>query len=173
MDQVHSNIVQVEFFQVNVRAHSWGALMEDIKRRRADDAQLKITLRFFDEKNQLTSYVLKLKRLERWKQNLENQVVTTTGWRQEIANSLHHLLLGWIQYIKEECIILAAQQLHEVAEASGQIAIEQWDRSFRLLQRNEIYETLTAIEKAKGAWVFVFEPNHLLSDQNVTVSYVM
>ncbi|MBY0472884.1 hypothetical protein K2Q00_01185 [Patescibacteria group bacterium] len=147
--------------------------MADTHSRNADGAALKFTLRFFDSMGEVTAMSLRLHRLERWKKRLEICVAAKTGWRQGVADSLHQTVSRWIEQVKESCVTCAIDQLHLAIDRHDEIAVEQPDRSFRPLRGDETYETLTSVEKSKGAWIFIFSPNNLTGNLNESVSYVM
>lgn len=168
-----SNIVQIEFFQANVRANSLESLMADAFSRNADGAALKLTLRFFDSLGEVTALAAKIQSMEKWTRRLEICIAAKTGWRQAFANSLHQTNARFTSELKRRCVACAADQLRFAIDSSAEVAIEEADHSFRLLSGNEVYETLTRAGKARGAWIFIFKPNDLMAKRNESVAYVM
>ena len=64
--------------------------------------------------------------------------------------------------------------LTAVAGTSRIIGMESFDRSFRPIRDNEIYELLQAASRATSLWLFIFKPNpDMFGDKQESLAHIM
>jgi len=168
-----ANIVQAEFFLVDVRGHSLERLAEECRERSQDGAPRKCTVRFSDN-----GLVTNFAKLLNWMKTVRNRQVEK-GWSDldpprnlfdYLVWRCSGLLDDWLSGHK---VAIVAGQLKRAIRARQMIAVETDDRHFREAGRDELHEILEAARKGSDVWLFVFKQNHLLADKNDMVARAM
>lgn len=161
-----ANIVQVEFFHVGKKCKSLEELAADCQERVDIGSPIKTVVRFNDECGNFTAMALKGKKLEsRTRQLLKDFNLARRMRRWFLASQMQRLMRKQIA-LHEEAQVLVQKELRRIVRSSRSLAIERSNRSFRPLHSGEAHELMESIVAATGMWLFVFEPNSLLSDEN-------
>jgi hypothetical protein len=179
-----ANIVQAEFFHVGGGHSSLKDVIDDCKERIADGLDLvmqggearsdiKTVVRFYDVGGVLTRLAQQAEVLKKRNRICMDSFVNATGLRRWWLDRQSRRFAGKILRLKDDVRTHTAVQLREVVQASLDVAVERGDHSFRLMRREESHEITIAAERAKSVWLFVFQPNDLLSDKNVMIANAM
>jgi hypothetical protein len=163
------NIVQAEFFHVGSMDFSLELLGAECEDRMTDGSPLNTTVRFFDEGGFVTEFVQLYQADAQLPWKLLSQYKKASRWRRLM---LAHLFYATItkRMTPEERLLRAQEFFFTIAETSRVIAVERPDHSFRPIEDNEFYDVKTAISRAAGASLFVFEPNELCADSNKIIA---
>ena len=165
------NLVQAEFFLANGKADALGVVVRDVSKRRAEGWKVRLSVRFLDERNRITPLVREYAKayLDREKH------LTSFGGR-------------WMNKVFKEDILFCASTMHRLREGALQIACEELagaaktgyvaieDATFtplRIAKPGELHELLESARQACGVWLFVFEPNDLLSEKNKGIAHMI
>jgi hypothetical protein len=179
------NIVQAEFFHVGGGdTPSLEALFDECRERVKEGLELvlqgvesrpriKTVVRFFDESGKLTRHALKAERLHKKDRQTLQAFIHAKGLRRWWLNRQSRRLAGQSLALKKEARLLAAEQLRFAIRKSREVAIERSDHSFRHARKDEVHELAESAQNSTGVWLFVFRPNHLLSDTNTSVACAM
>jgi hypothetical protein len=175
------NLVQVEFFHVQ------GETLEDVfsqcAEKVADGLELvlqglsasngiKTVVRFFDD-GPMTEFVQLSSTTEKRKEELIALYQQTRGLRRVLTRiQLRTVILSRNMQTKRR-VGIAAYWLQQAIEKRSPIAIEIEEHRFREARPDELHELYESAKAAKNAWIFVFEPNQLLSDKNKYITYIM
>lgn len=167
------NIIQAEFFHVGRGAESLDQVIGECAERVLDGSPIKTGVRFYDTQGDLTSKILKYASLDNWCGELEKKIPDASGlWRAVLVRAHRHYFKKYLK-VKKSFLLLAIERVKMAALTSEEIALEQFDHSFKEMPSDEMHEVLERIEKAKGVWIFLFKPNDLLSDTQASISAVM
>ena len=179
------NVVQAEYFLVNMGdSVSFDALMRDCAARAFDNlgpamkgarvgTGIKICVRFYDQAGSLTERVSKLESLDDRIEQTFTRFLESGGPR-----SLWSQFRCW-QLTRRKCAALVAlkdallEHLKDAVRTGLPVAIEATGHAFRPLERDESHETIEAVRKSHGLWVFVFKPNDLCADKNEIITSVL
>ncbi|HUO56461.1 MAG TPA: hypothetical protein VMU27_03445 [Candidatus Paceibacterota bacterium] len=179
------NIVQAEFFHVGGGdTPSLEALFDQCRERVKEGLELelrgvesrsriKTVVRFFDESGKLTKLAFKAERLHKKDNQVLQAFLKAKGLRRWWLNHQSRRLAGQTLALKEEARLLAAEHLRLAIRKSRDVAVEHSDHSFRLARKDETHELVESAYRSTGVWLFVFRPNHLLSDTNASVACAM
>lgn len=166
------NLVQVEFFHVVKRRVSLKSLYGEIKERLVDGGKIKTVVRFYDEGGELTRLARKTGVVDRKNDETVTLFPDATGLLLWILDIRSRWFARKSLELSKKRRRLAIKGLHRAAP-SGQVMVEQEDRSFRFVHKNEIQELLEASLSSSDAWIFVFEHNDLGADENAPVAHAM
>jgi hypothetical protein len=167
------NIVQAEFFLVNVRADSLDDMLADCAERKADDVPIKCVVRFYDN-----GTVTRFAKLLAWMKKKKDEHVKL-GWcySKPPRTLFDYLIWAWVDiagdWLNERKVSVVARQLKRATRARQTIAVESEGHRFREAHRDELHELTEAARAASDVWLFVFKPNHLLADKNEFVVHAM
>lgn len=180
-----SNLAQVEFFHVgrkcNPSAEEYAAATESLIEEMLASvntgarvsSRLKTVVRFYDYTNVLTSLALESKRLR--------DIDTIFSGEYKVASIPGQVLISrCIQDNAKVRLMLARATLRNAVielrnsiKVLREIAIEKSDHTFRSAQKDELHEIVEAATGSHAVWLFVFEPNDLLSLTNKSVASAM
>jgi hypothetical protein len=170
------NIIQAEFFHVGGEEEiftSVGDVMDEIEERQRDGSRIKTVVRFFDEDGTITDLALLINK-EETKDTLIRENFLSFGWfGRKMASIKLQKLSRKIFLMREMHKILIINKIRFAIKNLRQIAVEDRDHIFRMIEPNEKYELIVSIEASKSLWVFIFEPNHILAEVNEEVVNVM
>ncbi len=176
MDSTHPAVVQAEFFLTGQHT-TLGALCAKIGERLADDARIKITVRYFDHNGSTTHLAQKVQRLqERLDKLMLTMQLTTQAvywWQWMLLDVKVLWTILHLAATRKRTENLARASVEEAVLNSRDIAIEDTDCTFHRARRDEMHELIQTVRRATGVWVFVFKPNGLLADTNETLAYSM
>jgi hypothetical protein len=182
MNTKAKNILQLEFFNVNIESNSLDNVLQECSERIADGlestlmgmqvtAGIKTVIRVYDLDLTVTKYALEIKRLERESNNLYTKTRTTF-----IGKIVDYGRQSWnrkrIESLKTKIRTYVSTYVSQALHTRSDVAIERADRKFRNAKHSELYELDVAIQK-KNYWLFIFKPNDILSDKNESVVSVM
>lgn len=180
------NIIQAEFFHVGGEGiFSLEALLAECCERSVDDLELalrgmkdrssiKTVVRFSDVDGSVTAFAREFERISQLHEEAFSSFVEEDGFlRRAWLGFRSRRLVGKIIRLRKRGVRLAAQRLDAVARASGEIAVELLDHSFRPARDDEIHELCEAAHKAIHVWLFIFEPNNLFADENEQVAHAV
>lgn len=170
MNQNEQNIVQAEFFLT--KSDELSDVVKEVFERTMDGVPAIIVVRFRDINGSVTRFTRKLSLLAEASDENIKQSTASRGilrsyhlWRSRKITREHNALEG--QRAK-----VARQGFIQAIVARGEIMIEtRPERDFRPIAKNEIHETLEALNNARHAWIFVFPPNKLLDADGVKVRW--
>jgi|SRR3989338_1915953 len=167
------NIVQAEFFLVDIGDGTLEHLLRECADRRATGSAVKLTVRFFDEEWTLTSLALEMQRLEEeQRKNLESFM--QAGWFRRRFHSRRSQRLAGERLARWKFQRwMTVQQLSTAVRTSKPVAIEQSDHHFRLAREDELHELLESAERSGKVWLFIFAYNDLCADSNKFVASAM
>ena len=167
-----SNVVQAEYFHVGGEASSPLDVIRISAERAALDSRIKTTLRFTDPDGTIAGLATELTKLREDRE--------TIGKRMSGGGSF---FLTWMLRFDYSSIsrteALVYKKLRSVMMlklgadllTTTPVAIENPDRSFRLVRPDERHELLEAITAAKGdPWLFIFETDDLLASDAALVA---
>lgn len=172
MEKDRPNIVQVEFFLVNMRG-TLENLLTECQERTEDDARIKTVIRFFDKTGTATDFILCVSRIDKKLQKLRDTIAYSKVPWKTIQNMRTIRLMKKRAVLKEKSVQLAVGWIHSAIQNQQPVAIENPDYSFRSVEKNETHELIETTSKSTSVWLFVFEPNFLLSDTNTLIAAVM
>lgn len=182
----HGALVQAEFFNVgNTNSPTLERLLQECDERIAEGLPLallsknrtsiKTVVRFFDNSGEITELALRARGLENKYERILDLLFI--GGTSRLYAWWTHLRLDLLQRQKtaaERALHTRTRELlHAAIRQSRGIAVEKSDHHFRMLRDDERHELLESTTQEKPTWVFVFHPNHLLSDQNKLIVSVM
>jgi hypothetical protein len=182
-----SNIVQIEFFHVGENmTESLGDLFMEIGERVQENWPLAMTgeeanpgiktaLRFYENYNDLTMAAIEVERLKQHhdvilKQYQDSSVSKWQKWN--LRNQLRKLNRQWSTLRANTCEVARLSCVSALLSKQP-VATERADRSFRLARPEELHELQEMALKAKGIWLFIFEPNNLLASANKRIVSLM
>ncbi|MSR70822.1 hypothetical protein EXS62_02165 [Candidatus Kaiserbacteria bacterium] len=168
-----ANIVQAEFFHVDVRAASLNSMLSEVSERKADGSPIKTTVRFYDTHGFVTDFVSRAGVLRRQRIETAAAFAQAGFVRRWFLDRKSRRLAGKILEAKRYAKDLAAERVDKVINTGGKIAVECPDRSFRWARGEELYELCLATGKATGVLLFLFQPNDLLADKDSPVGCFM
>ncbi|MGH2506305.1 MAG: hypothetical protein ACREGH_01530 [Minisyncoccia bacterium] len=180
-----ANIVQAEFFHVGRGSTpSLEALLDECRERVKENLELvlqgvesrsgiKTVVRFFDESGKLTKLALKSEQLNKKDRQVLHDFINAKGLWRWWLNRQNRRLAGQSLVLKEKARLLGVEELRLAIRKSREVAVERPDHSFRLARKDESHELIESAQNSKGVWLFVFRPNNLLSDTNVSVVCAM
>lgn len=183
MDPTHPNIVQAEFFHIGGREdQSLEDMMREARERihvavseildgvppSISGSRIKTAVRFFDGDGSITRYIAASEKLEsRYDKLLVGFPEDTSNW-QGMWYRLRFIRLAGRKMRHEKMRHEVVLRALEVAVRGQQlVALEDWERNFRPLERNEEHELLEAVRSSHNLILFLFRPNDLLSDTQV------
>ncbi|MBU6321564.1 MAG: hypothetical protein KGI78_03205 [Patescibacteria group bacterium] len=165
-----ANLVDAEFFLVSTASHlSEEAVVVEMEQRIADGANIKLNVRFLDEKGQITEYVKELAALECELKAKRHSMASLKGSELRAAPDLRGLA-GSIRAIRSRRTQLAAAYVQTRLGAGLDVAIEESNRAFRLIRPNERHECAEAVSQATDVWLFVYQPNDPLALKNTLIA---
>lgn len=185
MAKPRANIVQVEFFHVGGdTAPSIEALLEECYERTSEGlelilsgheerSQIKTVVRFFDDTGEFTTIALRAKTLMKRDGELFDEIINSNGLRYWWLSIQFRRLARQQNELRERVKALAVIRLRKAIKNSRDVAVQRFDHRFRLIRGNEKHELIESAAKSKSVWLFVFQPNDLLADTNVSVAYAM
>lgn len=185
MSQKKPNIVQAEFFLIQKGGRSLESVMDEA-RSRVDAAleeirkgvppelagsRIKVCVRFFDQLGVVSTFV---HALQKYKDRYQAVRVLLT--RAHGVDRLFLKVQAW--FLLERIYKLEGDARFDIvfdelcrALQSGEVAVEEWDHRYRLVQRNEIHELLESIARADtNFWLFLFRHNDLLVDDQFGIT---
>ena len=166
------NLVQAEFFHVG-NEQKLTACREEFLRRKLEGSSFKTVIRFYDEGGAVTRFVQRESALQRQHLKVLKAFVRADELERIKLDPRRKWLENKTTTLPKEREMLAAQQLQLAIKRSERVAVECLDHSFRIAHRNELHELLEAVNKAVNVFLFVFEPNELLSNNNTSLAAVL
>ncbi len=176
---MQSNVVQAEFFHVH------GETLEEVATecvaRIADAVQLwrkgihasagiKTTVRFFDATGRITAYALRADQLEKQFTLFATKADDAAGmWRRFLLWRSRTALKKALA-LQKKIKRLVTIQLCKALRAKEPVVIEANNFDLRLVRDDEVYELISAVQKAKNVWIFVWKPNELTAQTNELVT---
>ncbi len=179
------NIAQAEFSHVGGNANaSLESVIAECQERIADGVEMalngrsarsgiKTTVRFLDRSGGLTKLAKRSEALKRKRAALHYRFPKLTGIRRSCANIRSRHLEGKARRLRAEVHSVSIRELLSALMIGQTVAVEQPDRTFRLVRRDETYELMEAVARSQTAWLFVFAPNDLFADENVLIASAM
>lgn len=168
------NIVQVEFFHIGGTSATLDALLEEALDRIVTCSPLKTVLRFEDIDGSLTLHALEstqqYRQLRAWEKTILRM---KPGWSLRFNDWCYRRRIRSYERHKDQLTTLCANAAITAFKCKRTVAVEYLDHRFRMAMPNEHHELIERIRKAESAWVFVFRPNELCSDQHLGVVSVM
>lgn len=181
MTQVLHNIAQIEFFHVGgSEVKSLGGLFAQMAERVRDGLELssggerdswngiKTTVRILDKTGALTKLALASTQTRDERSNTLDEFESAKGFHRWRLNGRSKRLAGKSLRIQAEARRVATREVECAIRTYGLVGIETMDRGFRPIARDEAHEVIERCHHSTGAWVFVFEPNHLYEVDNLT-----
>jgi hypothetical protein len=170
MDTKAQNILQFEFFNVNIETNSLGRVVQECLDRISDSQEatvmgmelatgMKTVIRVHDLDLTVTKYAQKIQKLERERNNQYTKTSATFIGR----------FLDMRRLSRNRKSI---ESLKTKIRAYVSAYVTQALRTKSVVAHSELYELGAAIQN-KDFWLFVFKPNDLLSDKNETVVSIM
>lgn len=176
MADARPNIVQAEFFlPKNLRKGDLDALVDEMLERKDEGSPIKLSVRFYDEDGAITRFVQEAEKETKWYRDelMTGPVQGTliTRWWQRIQSRKHARNRVANQ---TNGLSLAVEKLTAAVKGVRQVGIEDhYSGPIRPAEKAELHELLESVRSATGVWFFVFKPNDLFSDHNVTVGSYM
>lgn len=171
---MRNNIVQVEFFHIGGTSATLDALWEEISDRVSTCSPLKTVLRFEDIDGSLTAYALEstqqYRQLRAWEKTILRM---KPGWRLRFNDWRYRSSMRSYARHRDHLTTLCANAAVSAFKCKRTVAVEYLDHRFRMTMHDEHHELIERIRKAEIAWVFVFKPNELCSNQHLGVVSVM
>lgn len=159
------NIIQVEFFLVNVQAPSLGQMLAEVVERREEGSPIKLVLRFYEDGGAITGLVKEAAYLEEQLDRALERFLLAGRFERWRLNKKSKWLAGKKIMLRGQMYRFVVKQLSSVIKNGAPFAVEQMDRRFRHAWSEELHEILESAKKARGMWVFVFSHDHLLADR--------
>ena len=164
MEAVRPNIVQAEFFLINIHCLDIQKLRHEVRSRDATSSPLKIVVRFYDEDSLVTNFALSATALERRQREL-NDVYRSRDYleahfqERECTRIMRQLneCRRWRKHV-------ALLQLQTLRFNSGAIAVKEPGHAFRRAEKNELHDLCESAAASTDAWILVFEHNHLCAE---------
>lgn len=182
MSDAKKPLIQAEFFHVGgPNTKSLEELLEECRKRTADvllpqddigHSRIKTVIRFFDESEELTKLVLRAAELQKRRIDLIGTTGTNLLRCWLLSKEYRRLLAQWSSMV-EQIQKRAVQCADNALTSSRAVAIERLNHSFRLIRPDEAHEVSEKIRNSKDVWLFVFEPNELLSEANTPIGSYM
>jgi hypothetical protein len=171
------NLVQVEFFHPEMyavlKSLSLPTMIESSREHMARGKRIKTVVRFFDEGNVLTDFVVEFARCKKRKDELEETPVELSSLRGRWHFFRLKRMCGIVCNQRKEGLRLATQELLAAATTPTGFVVECPDGSFAPLFDYEAHPVLERVRDAVGVWIFIFKPNELRSVQNELVAHLM
>lgn len=166
MSAYPGNLVQMEFFLTNTRTDSLEELGREIRERRKAGAALKLSVRIYDESDSLTEIACAFANLNAQFYAYKLGTLALSPWRRRyVARKMSGL--------REQGLFEAQRGLARAARKLKPIAIEDtYHGPLRSVERREMHELVETANKASAVWLFVFEPNEILSDKNRGIAHM-
>ena len=156
-------VVQAEFFHTPVDG-TLGDLLGDAVGRLKDRSPIKTHVRYPDPTGVVTVHVLATERLLAKKEQAENQLSESQGWRRWWLSKKAMWFSRELRYYKRRAHELALDQLRLMIKLRQDIAIEvARGEKFRLVKRDELHELFESARAASAVWLVVYESTDLLS----------
>ncbi len=160
-----SHVIQAEFFHVGGRDATLESVQEECLDRIAEGSRIKTTVRFYDHDDMVVSLVRNLLRERDLLGKLDAKSVS-------VRMSLHRLVLSIrrklcverIQKLENDRLRRVRAVLASKLAHGSSFAIENPDRSFRMVRPPERHEYLEATQRATGVWIFVFPGGNIVCD---------
>lgn len=167
------NIVQLELSLCEFEGP--GHIVSEVQLRAADSVRIKLVVRIFDIRGMLTNHVrhmrvlrIRTKAFARW---LPSDFSKKPFWVRWAVDRRRARAIEEDKEARQKLLDLVLSVLRETTKNGGPIGIEEHPGApFRLVRHRELYELLEIAYRAKSVWVFVFEPNELLSDENTLLT---
>lgn len=179
------NLAQVEFFHVGRKSNPSldeyaGAtqnlieeMLSSLKTGASISSHLKTVVRFFDSSNVLSQIALESKKLQDADTELSGQYAFASLPGRVLISSEIQQIAGAKIALARVCMRTAITELRNSVKTSREIAVEKPDHTFRLAQKDELLELVESAKGSHAVWLFVFEPNDILSDTNKSVASAM
>lgn len=174
---IAENILQYEFFHVGGKG-TFQEKFAEILRRYAETVSdawnlagsgvkpknhLKTCIRIYDAGGVVTAWALEEKDLRRRRRDLlENKRIWFWGFRM-------YRIERRIKWLRKQMRNFAVQNLRRAQLSHAPVGVETAGHRYVLAQRDELLELEREAQKAPDFWLFVFEPNGLLSDTHESV----
>jgi hypothetical protein len=151
---------------------------EDVIQRaaayRADGQRPKTVVRFYDQRGVVTSLVKKYFEKKTKNHELVDILFERIAAKKRFGNNWREYrlrrILRKMRVLQDEALLQAKVDARTAIETNQPVGFEVYPGApFRYLLDNEKHELMERITVAKGAWLFVFEPNDLLADTNKSV----
>ena len=168
------NIVQVEFFHVGGTTATLDDFLQEALDRLSTCSPLKTVLRFEDVDGSLTTHAIEFTQhqwqLRAWEKTILRM---KPGWCFRFNEWRYRRSMRVFHRHREYFTSLCANAAIAAFKSKRMVAVEYLDHRFRATKHNEHYELMERVRKAESAWVFIFKPNELCSDQHQGVATVM
>jgi len=167
-------ILQYEFFLVNgpltdIAVESQNRLDDNLLLILSGEKPgfgIKCTIRAYDHDHMVTQWAQELSELKKERDDLLNSF----NKKNLIQKWLLHKRLDQIKVkshdLEEFIRLYALDYIDRAFNRSVNIALENLDRSFSTIPRDDLHELKEAVSSARMYWLFVFKPNKLLADKN-------
>jgi hypothetical protein len=179
------NLAQVEFHHVGRKqnptsleiASATGELIESLLSSLATgkvpSTRSKTVVRFFDTTGELTKVALESTKLVNEDANLTDAYRMASPPGKVMISKRGQKVAGARLLLMKTCGQIAIREFRNTVKSAQEIAVENPDHTFRLAEHNELHELVEAATGAYSVWLFVFEPNDLLSLKNKSVASAM
>ena len=183
------NIVQAEFFHVGGEpGMSFNAFLGQVQERILDGFSdlragmnpadvrigIKTCVRFYDYTGAVTREVAR----EQKAREYLDRTLKEPGEQMSLIR--RYLLYRRVKRLLKEASpytrlshALCTKALAAALRKQNPVVIETWDHRFRPLKREEAHEVLEGIRRSKHSWIFCFEHNDLLADENKSVAHAI
>ncbi len=169
------NIVQLEFFLY--KARDTASVLWEALARAKDDMRIKQVVRIVDAGGEITARAMEaVAGKDAFEDYLQYECRESgRAWflrRWRMAR--HRRMLGRkCARAKARLAETALDRLGHAALNGKDIAVEEDPCApLRFARHDELHELLETARRAHDAWVFVFEPNHILADSNKLLCWI-
>lgn len=178
------NILQYEFFHIGGKTvSSFDEVLKECSERTAENLLLamagddtgpgiKTVVRIYDADGQVTRLTQRVNELEALNEKYCNAPRSNpfSNWyaRWQIERLNRHM-----DNVKKSIVDYFIGYIGKSFNDERSVAKETWNNAFRPLRRDEYIELHHVAISTKNLWLFVFEPNDLLADENKLVTSIM
>ncbi len=166
MAQLQPNVVQAEFFHVQLADTTLNKVLSECSERWMEDSRIKTVVRFYDDYGFVTDFVSEVRDLELRQQNVRLAMPSAWPLEKYFLGRKSRSLAGKMSEARKRATGLLAERVDKVINTDGKIAVERPDHSFRWAQGEELHELGEATGKATAVMIFLFQHNDLLAEIN-------
>lgn len=168
------NIVQLEFFLY--RAQDIAGIYAEALARAKDGARIKQVVRIIDIDDEITAQAMEaVAQKDAFEAYLlyECKELRTAWFWRRLRMSRHRRKLGQkCAQARARLIETSLDKLKHAANNGEGVAVEEDTCApLRFARDNELYELVEAAHRAHGVWVFIFEPNDILTGSNKLICW--
>ena len=166
------NLVQAEFFNLQMEAETLKKVLEECVDRFSDGAPIKTTVRCYDIDSVMSAFVEDYVSRKNQMEKLQDKILSCNG-KQRFGQWRYRRLLKQQIFAKKIIASISTTLLHTALTHNQPIATENPDRTFRPIRMDETHELFERISVSRHAWVFLYEHEEICADSLNGIGAVM